>query len=104
MTDIPLIEAKKTPQRDIKLDKGFFVIEVDKRIRVEYYSNIYKGGKIVSGKIEKIFIGKKAAALCDTIATHIQDLMPEHYLYMGRELQKAEQALKKGTKYIQDGC
>lgn len=104
MVEIPLIKAKKTSQKDVTLDKGFFVIEVDDQIRVEYYSNVYKDGKIVSGKIEKIFVGKKAAALSDTIAKHVQDLMPEHYCYLGRELQRAEVALKKGTKYIQDGC
>ncbi len=107
MADIPLIKAKKTPQKDVELDKGFFVIEVDEQIeqiRVEYYSNIYKKGKIVSGKIEKIFVGKKAAALSDTITKHLPDLLPEHYCYLGRELQRAEVSLKKGTKYIQDGC
>ncbi len=107
MADIPLIKAKKTPQKDVELDKGFFVIEVDEKIeqiRVEYYSNIYKKGKIVSGKIEKIFVGKKAAALSDTITKYLPDLLPEHYCYLGRELQRAEESLKKGTKYIQDGC
>ena len=104
MADIPLIKAKKTPQKDVELDKGFFVIEVDGKIRAEYYSNIYKKGKIVSGKIEKIFVGKKAAALSDTITKHLPDLLPEHYCYLGRELQRAEVSLKKGTKYIQDGC
>ena len=105
MTDIQLIKAEKTMQKDVKLDKGFFVIEVNKKIRVEYYSNVYKEGKIVSGKIKKIFIGKNADALCDTIAKHVPNLMPEHYLYVGRELQKAEDIIKKGgEKYVQDGC
>jgi hypothetical protein len=48
--EIPLIKAKKNPQKDVILDpNGFFVIEVDKKqdeIRVEYYSNVYKNKRI----------------------------------------------------------
>jgi hypothetical protein len=105
MDDIPCIRAKKTSPADVQLDKkGFFVIEVGKEIRVEYYSNVYKGEKIASGKITALFVGTRADALCDTIARHIPLLYPEHYLYLGRELQRAEEALVSGTKYVQDGC
>jgi len=106
--EIPLFKAKKTPKKDIMLDpNGFFVIEIDKKdseIRVEYYSNVYKNKKIVSGKLEKVFTGKKADALCDTISKVIPNLLESHYMYLGRELQKAELALEKNTKYIQGGC
>lgn len=106
--EVPLIKAKKTPTKDIILDKnGFFVIEIDKqrnKIRVEFYSNVYKEEKIVSGKLEKVFEGKEADALCDTIARHIADLSPKHYMYIGRELQRADFSLKNDTKYTQDGC
>jgi len=106
MADIPCIQAKKTSSMDIQLDKqGFFVIEiVDKKIRVEYYFNVYKKDKIVSGKLKMIFVGTQANALCDTIARHIPSLYPGHYLYLGRELQRAEEALTSGKKYVQDGC
>ena len=106
MIDIPCIQAKKTSSKDVQLDKkGFFVIEiVDKKIRVEYFSNVYRKGKIVSGKLKTIFVGTKADALCDTIASHIPSLFPGHYLYLGRELQRAEEALNSGKKYVQDGC
>lgn len=105
MADVPLIRAKKTSHADVQLDKeGFFVIEVDKEIRVEYYSNVYKEGEIVSGKIEAIFVGTRADALCDTIACHVPSLYPGHYLYLGRELQRAEEALVSGGRYVQDGC
>ena len=44
--EVSLIQAKKTPEKDVNLDtQGFFVIEVDsdqKNIRVEFYSNVYK--------------------------------------------------------------
>jgi hypothetical protein len=106
MTDIPCILAKKTSSKDVQLDKeGFFVIEiVDQKIRVEYFSNVYKKGKIVSGKLQTVFVGTQADALCDTIARHISSLYPGHYLYLGRELQRAEEALMSGKKYVQDGC
>ena len=103
---VPLIKAKKTPRKDVFLDpEGFFVIEIHgEKIRVEYYSNVYKNGKIVTGKIEKIFSGEKADALSDTIAKHVPNLRPEHYLYLGRELALAEIALRNKKKYVQGGC
>lgn len=106
--EVPLIKAKKIPQRDVILDpNGFFVIEIDRKqnkIRVEYYSNVYKEKRIVSGILEKVFIGKKADSLCDTIASRVPNLLPTHYMYLGRELQKAEYSLEKNKKYIQGGC
>lgn len=104
--EVPLIIAKKTPQKDVILDdKGFFVIEIfEKEIRVEYYSNIYKNNKIVSGNLEKVFSGIKADALSDSIVKNTPNLRAEHYLYLGRELQKAQYALEKNKKYVQGGC
>lgn len=105
---VPLIEAEKTPRKDVILDsKGFFVIEIntsEKKIRVEYYSNVYKEKKIVSGNLQMVFTGDKADALCDSIAKRITGLRPEHLLYLGRELQRAEYALEKNKKYVQGGC
>lgn len=104
--EVPLIKAKKTIEKDVILDPGgFFVIEVDARqIRVEYYSNVYKNKRIASGILEKVFTGTKADALSDTIATHVRFLRPEHYLYLGRELQKAQLAFEQKKKYEQGGC
>jgi len=106
--EIPLIKAEKTSKKDIILDPaGFFVIEIDnkeKQIRVEYYSNVCKNNKIVSGKLQKVFVGKKADALSDTIALNVPKLLAEHYLYLGRELIKAQISLKENKKYIQGGC
>ena len=106
MKDIPLINAMKTPRNKVILDPaGFFVIEVnEKEIRVEYYSNVYKEKRIVSGILQKVFIGKKADALCDSIAVHVPSLRPEHYLYLGRELLCAQQAFDQKTSYEQGGC
>ena len=103
---VPLIKAKKTPQRNVVLDpKGFFVIEVhEKEIRVEYYTNVYKENRIVSGNLKKVFSGKKADALSDTVVKHVPDLRPEHYMYIARELQRAQCALEKNKEYVQGGC
>ena len=104
--EVPLVEAKKTMEKDVVLDpNGFFVIEVhSKEIRIEYYSNVYKNKRIVSGRLEMVFMGSKADALSDSIAQHVPVLRPEHYLYLGRELQKAQLALEQKKKYIQGGC
>ena len=103
---VPLIQAKKTPQKDVVLDDaGFFVIEVrDNQIFVEYYSNVYKEDKIVSGNLKSVFFGNKADALSDTIVRNITNLRNEHYMYLGRELQKAQYCLEQNRKYIQGGC
>lgn len=106
--DVPLIKAVKTKKSDVNLDSnGFFVIEIDKKnseIRVEYYSNVYKEKKIVTGNLQKVFVGKKADALSDTIVKNVPMLLPEHYMYLGREIQKAQCALEKNKKYVQGGC
>ncbi len=103
---VPLIQAKKTKEKDVLLDpNGFFVIEVNsKSIRVEYYSNVYKNKRIVSGVLQKVFTGTSADALSDTIASQVPPLRPEHYLYLGRELQKAQLAFEQHKKYVQGGC
>jgi len=104
--EVPLVKAEKTLRKDIVLDsKGFFVIELYKKeIRVEYYSNVYKNNRIVSGKLEKVFQGKKADALCDTIVKHVPGLLHGHYMYLGKETQRAQCALEKNKKYVQGGC
>ena len=104
--DVPLIQAEKIKRKDVILDpQGFFIIEIrDNTIFVEFYSNIYKDGRIVTGSIQKVFTGKKADVLCDTIAMNVPRLRPEHYLYLGRELMRAEHALQTKTSYEQGGC
>jgi len=104
--EVPLIQAKKKMEKELVLDSnGFFVIEVrDNAIFVEYYQNVYKNNRIVSGNLNKVFKGQKADELCDTIADHVPDLLPGHYLYLGRELKVAEQALDRNSVYEQGGC
>ena len=106
--EVPLIKAEKKPERDVILDpNGFFVIEINRKknnIRIEYYLNVYKEKRIASGNLQMVFTGDKTDALCDTIAKHIPNLLPEHYMYLGREIQRAQYALEKNKKYIQGGC
>jgi hypothetical protein len=65
---------------------------------------VYKKNRIVSGILEKVFIGDKADALCDTIVKNVPQLLPEHYMYIGRELQIAQYSLENDKKYFQGGC
>ena len=103
---IPLIQAQKTKRKDVVLDpSGFFVIIIkDSSIIVESYENVTRDGNIVSGKLRRVYTGSRADALCDTIAHYEKQLLPEHYLYLGRELMKAQIALEHKTPYVQGGC
>jgi len=104
--EVPLYVARKVAEKDVVLDPaGFFVIEVGREgIRVEFYSNVYQGKRIVSGRLEAVFRGVRADALCDTIAAHVPALLPVHYLYVGRELQRAQEAFEGHVRYVQGGC
>ena len=114
----------KLSKRFIHLDsKGYFLIKLDyikKIILVEHYNNnLDKQGRATdpeTGKPikcseerklapEKIFKGRTAKEV--GIQLTEGDLpLPisklDHALYLGRELQKAEQCLLEGEKYIQD--
>ena len=104
--EVPLYAARKTAEKNVVLDPaGFFVIELyAKGIRVEYYSNVYRRKRIVSGRLEAVFTGVRANALCDTIAAHVPALLPTHYLYLGRELLRAQEAFAGKRAYVQGGC
>lgn len=60
--------------------------------------------QIVSGHLQKVFIGITADALSDTIASHVPFLRPEHYLYLGRELRRAQCSFEQKKRYIQGAC
>ncbi|MEW5936851.1 MAG: DUF4346 domain-containing protein [Candidatus Thermoplasmatota archaeon] len=82
---------------------GFFVIFLDREeIVVEHYLNVRKGGKVVTGRLNKIVRGRDAEALCHTIVREELVSRLDHAAYLGCELQKAEIALRKGLKYEQD--
>ena len=114
---------KKLSQRDIVLDSsGYFIVKIDqinKKIVVEHYlNNIDKKGialdPITNKPIQcdnknkrqynKIFVGNTAKEIGIYITEKNSNLISklDHALYLGRELQKAEECLLKDHEYIQD--
>lgn len=108
------ITAWHDEKKDVVLDpKGFFTIFVDKKakqIRVEHYLAKWKNLKYSGDwkkcmswhKLNKIIVGKDAEAICHTIIREGLISRIEHAAYLGRELKKAEIALKKNLIYEQD--
>ena len=117
------ITDKKLSQRDIVLDSsGYFIVKIDqinKKIVVEHYlNNIDKKGialdPITNKPIQcdnknkrqynKIFVGNTAKEIGIYITEKNNNLISklDHALYLGRELQKAEECLLKDHEYMQD--
>ena len=117
------ITDKKLSQRDIVLDSsGYFIVKIDqinKKIVVEHYlNNIDEKGialdPITNTPIQcnnknkrqynKIFEGNTAKELGILITEKNNNLISklDHALYLGRELQKAEECLLNDLDYIQD--
>ena len=109
--------------RYIDLDpNGYFIIKIDlqtKQIILEHYLNkINKEGYALDPKTNEpikcdsneikicneIFKGISAKEIGILITEKRQDLVSrfDHALYLGRELQKAEECLYRNTAYIQD--
>ena len=114
---------KKLSQRDIVLDSsGYFIIKIDqvnKKIVVEHYLNNIDDKGIALDPItnkpiqcdkqnkrqyNKIFEGNTAKEIGILITEKNNNLISklDHALYLGRELQKAEECLLKDHDYIQD--
>jgi len=94
-------DAKKISEEYLKQTRcqydprGYYIIEVKEgEIFVDHYSP--------ESKRLGQYHGKTAVELTDTLALHHAASDPYHYLYLGRELQKAELSLKNGLKYVQD--
>ena len=113
----------KLSKRDIVLDHfGYFIIKIDqinKKIVVEHYlNNIDSKGialdpltnkpiqcdKQNKRQYNKIFKGNTAKEIGILITEKNNNLISklDHALYLGRELQKAEECLLKNNEYIQD--
>jgi len=111
-------------QRFIALDPaGYFLIKLDREageLIAEHYSNAIddrglatdpETGEVISCKgagpraAVAIYRGRSAKelgmALTEGDGPHPLSCL-DHALYLGRELQKAEQALETGSPYIQD--
>jgi len=117
------ITDNKLSKRDIVLDSsGYFIIKIDqinKKIVVEHYlNNIDEKGialdpitnkpiqcdKQNKRQYNKIFEGNTAKEIGILITEKNTNLLSklDHALYLGRELQKAEECLLKDHEYIQD--
>ena len=117
------ITDNKLSKRDIVLDSsGYFIIKIDqinKKIVVEHYlNNINEKGIALDpitnkpikcdrqnkSQYNKIFKGSTAKELGILITEKNNNLISklDHALYLGRELQKAEECLLKDHEYIQD--
>lgn len=99
--------TQKVPKHreDFKLDKGFFVIDVDhikKDIQVQYYESSKNNADIRSGKLRMIFRGQNGIDLYRAILLHDFIDHMDHAAYLGYELARAENSLKTNRKFIQD--
>ena len=115
---------EKLSKRQIELDpEGYFLIKVDylkhELILEHYLNNIDKKGRAIdpeSGEPigcktktltepNRIFKGKSAKEVGIQISEGV-DPLPlsrlDHAIYIGRELQRAEQCLREDKQYIQD--
>ncbi len=114
---------KELSKRNINLDpKGYFLIKIDlinKKIIVEHYLNkINKKGLAIDPdtnmpitcrdenirQYNKIFIGDTAKEVGILLSEKEESLISklDHALYLGRELQKAEECIVRNLEYIQD--
>ena len=114
---------KELSKRSINLDpNGYFLIKIDlikKKIIVEHYLNkINKKGLAIDPETNmpitckdknlrqynKFFIGDTAKEVGILLSEKEEGLISkiDHALYLGRELQKAEECILKNIKYIQD--
>jgi dihydropteroate synthase len=99
---------KIAAERNSKLEfdsNGFFIILIDKqrkKIIAEHYLNVEKGKLLATGKLDRIIEGDDAESISHTISKLGLVSSTDHAMYLGRELQKAEIALKAGTEYEQE--
>ena len=114
---------KELSKRNINLDpKGYFLIKIDlikKKIIVEHYLNkINKKGLAIDPdtnmpitckeenirKYNKIFIGDTAKEVGMLLSEKEESFISklDHAVYLGRELQKAEECIARNIEYIQD--
>ncbi|MBS3781586.1 MAG: DUF4346 domain-containing protein [Candidatus Thermoplasmatota archaeon] len=102
MNGIEKLEAEENEKMEFD-EKGFFVITVKDEIIVEHYLNVQKEGdlEVETGKLNKVITGESAKAICDTIVREGLVSRLDHAAYLGRELQKAEIALKNDFDYEQ---
>jgi len=91
------IEAWHKDEKDVKLEPNYFEIKLDRK-NEKIIAECYTGSHELKCRI----IGKRAEDITHTIIRKglIHDL--GHAAYLGRELQKAEIALKNNLDFVQD--
>ena len=114
----------KLSKRQIELDpKGYFLIRIDQisneLILEHYLNNIDQKGRAIDpdsgepigcktknkNQPNKIYRGNSAKQVGIQISEGLNPFpisRLDHAIYIGRELQRAEQCLKEGVQYIQD--
>jgi tetrahydromethanopterin S-methyltransferase subunit A len=97
-SDVERVKAVRSPNDAWSFDPvGYFLVFVDRPssiLRVEQYSS--------SHRLVRIVEGTSAEAICHTIDRLGQVTLLAHAAYLGRELAKAETALRLGLDYDQD--
>ncbi len=92
------IQAEHDPIDEWHQDpKGYFLIRINydtKNIEVAFVKNNHK--------IKKVFYGDNAMDLYHSIKRYNLISRMEHAAYLGKELYKAELALKYGLEYVQE--
>ena len=89
--------------KDWKMDpKGYFLIEVDKKIIQVGYCKFTRLGNSPINDMVAVVKGKTAIEIVNTLIREKFISTLQHAADMGIELHKAELSLKFGFKYIQD--
>ncbi|MEE8168440.1 MAG: dihydropteroate synthase-like protein [Candidatus Hydrothermarchaeales archaeon] len=107
--DLLILKEKRLKRNRMKLDirklpvkpgkgfvpdpKGYFKIFVDEKIQCVHF---------VDGEAMLCIEGASAREICDTLLALDLVSTLEHALYLGRELKKAESALRYGKSYVQE--
>ena len=96
--EIEVIKATHDPIKDWRMDpKGYFLIRIDRKNEL-IEIGLCKKGNVILKKI----VGKTAEDIGYTVVREKITEHPQHLVYLGKELEKAEIALKLGIEYVQD--
>jgi tetrahydromethanopterin S-methyltransferase subunit A len=99
-TESPVTRLRARAPKVLRLDKaGFFVVipqAATGLIVCEHYDN--------SGRLAHVIEGRQAALIAATVIQEGLVTQLDHAAYLGRELTKAEIALKTGSHYEQDAA
>jgi dihydropteroate synthase len=98
------IKAKYNSKKEWKQDpKGYFLIRINKnQIEVAHVKNDHSNHPKKDLKKATVISGKSAEKIYNTIIRENLISLKQHAAYLGSELQKAEIAMKKKLKYVQD--